>query len=143
MDEQWRPVVGYESTYAVSNIGRIMRTATADNSKAGHILTNLLKRGYYQIALCQGGFSKYHFIHKLVAEAFIGRRPTGKQINHKDGNKLNNSPDNLEWVTCAENHAHRRKVLGENNKGTRNGNAKLTEQQVIDIRRLWDERKYS
>ena len=143
MAEQWLPVVGYEDTYAVSNLGRIMRTASADNSKAGRILHLYNKRGYLQVVLTQNNYQRWYGVHKLVAEAFICPRPPGKQVNHKDGDKLNNTPDNLEWVTCAENHAHRRQVLGMSNKGEHNGRALLTAEHVVEIRQLYDAGNHS
>ena len=139
MDKQWLPIVGYEKTYAVSNLGQIMRTATAKNSKAGRILNLYNKRGYHQVVLTQNGFQKWHAVHKLVAEAFIEPKPPGLQINHKDGYKINNSPGNLEWVTCKENMRHRIDVLHKHTKGERNNHAILTEQQVKEIRALYAE----
>jgi hypothetical protein len=57
--------------------------------------------GYLRIKM-----GKYYLIHHLVANAFIGERPKGLCVNHKDANKLNNRPDNLEYVTIAENIHH-------------------------------------
>jgi hypothetical protein len=72
-------------------------------------------------------------VHHLVAEAFIGARPAGLVTNHIDGDKLNNTPANLEYVTAAENERH----CVENGlkaKGERHGSAKLTAEQVLSIR---------
>ena len=51
-------------------------------------------------------------IHRLVAEAFISNPEDKREVNHKDGNRLNNCADNLEWVTRSENQIHSYKVLG-------------------------------
>lgn len=139
MNIEWRPVIGYEGLYEVSSTGQVKRVAWACNSKPGRILKNQLKRGYHQVGLYLDGALKWHAVHKLVAEAFIEPKPPGLQINHKDGSKTNNSPENLEWVTCKENMRHRIDVLHKHTKGERNNHAKLTERQVKEIRALYAE----
>lgn len=72
--------------------------------------------------------------HQLVAMAFIGPRFAGYEINHKDGNKANNSVANLEWVTPAENKRHAQKNgLVPRHVGIHNGRAKLTDAEVSEI----------
>ena len=62
--------------------------------------------GYGRITLCYEGRRDLVFVHRLVAEAFLVN-PAGKPfVNHKDGNKLNNHVENLEWCTCQENIQH-------------------------------------
>jgi hypothetical protein len=140
MTEEWHPIVGYEATYAVSNLGRVMRTAPEHNARVGHIMHLRSKRGYFQVGLTQHGYVKWHAVHKLVAEAFIGPKPTARhQVNHKDSDKTNNVPDNLEWVTPREHTNHTRSLPGHSGVGSENGRAKLTEQQVLDIRRVYSE----
>ena len=92
-------------------------------------------KGYLQVELKKDGKRKIKFIHRLVAEAFIENPQNKEQVNHKDGNKLNNYASNLEWVTCKENihHAWENKlnkpVVGEKHK-----NHKLTEEAVRYIK---------
>lgn len=70
------------------------------------------KKGYLRVDLYDEKGKRKHFkVHRLVAQAFI-ENPDGKpQVNHKDGNKHNNSVTNLEWVTDAENKDHRKELL--------------------------------
>lgn len=70
------------------------------------------KKGYLRVDLYdENGKRRHYKIHRLVAQAFI-ENPDGKpQVNHKDGNKHNNSVTNLEWVTDAENKDHRKELL--------------------------------
>lgn len=73
------------------------------NKSKGKFLTRSLNAsGYYTVAI----HKKSHLVHRLVAEVVIGKCPEGKQVNHIDGNKLNNIPENLEYVTPAENIRH-------------------------------------
>lgn len=74
-------------------------------------------------------------IHSLVMAAFVGPRPDGHEINHKDGDVANNRLDNLEYVTPAENRRHAETVLGHRER-LHTGNATLTREAVLDMRRL-------
>lgn len=95
MVEEWRPVVGYEGLYEVSNLGRVKRVV--------HMKTCVKKHGYVIVSLFKNGKTKSFSVHRLVAEAFIPN-PDGKpQVNHIDECKTNNCIKNLEWVTAKEN----------------------------------------
>ena len=83
-----------------------------------------------------GRLRKYS-VHILVAKAFIGECPPGWEHNHKDGNKRNARPDNLEFVTKSENIRHAYRVLGKTTQqGSKHGMHKLTETEVVQIRTL-------
>lgn len=72
--------------------------------KKGRVLkTNLSTSGYYCVTLSN---RKKHYIHRIVATTFLGEMPTKLEVNHIDGNKLNNRLENLEWVTRIENIRH-------------------------------------
>lgn len=97
--EIWKDIAGYEGLYQVSNLGRV-------KSRNGILHPNTNTYGYKHITLSKNNIQKTAIIHKLVADAFIPN-PSGKpQINHKDGNKENNTANNLEWVTQGENNRH-------------------------------------
>jgi hypothetical protein len=104
--ETWKPVVGFEDRYRVSNLGRIKGLRPGKKYTGNHILTEYVhSNGYVYICLYD---NRGHTIrlHRVVAEAFIGTRPTGYQVNHKDGDKANNRIENLEYVTASENAIH-------------------------------------
>src|SRR5258708_1836344 len=64
-------------------------------------------RGYAIVAIFDSSGRKvYRTIHSIIAECFVGPRPKGLSINHKDGNRWNNSADNLEYVTPSYNTKH-------------------------------------
>lgn len=139
--EEWRPVVGYEGIYSVSNLGRVRRDYSAkQGNKAGYILQPTLSpQGYFYVTLCDlttvHKSMKKMTCHSLLATAFIGPRPSGHQINHIDGVKTNNKPSNLEYVTHLENgrHAGRSGLLlrGESHKFS-----KVSENEIRTIRLL-------
>ena len=134
--EEWHPIPGYQGIYSASSIGRIRRDLASSNTPAGHILKpNLTRCGYLVIGLCAGGRKTYHTVHSLIALTFIGARPPGHQINHRDGIKLHNQIENLEYVTPKENKAHA-SGMGLSARGERCHKAKLTADDVREVRRL-------
>ncbi len=82
------------------------------------------------------GKKKTRSVHQLVAEAFLGPRPPGREVCHLDGDKTNNSASTLRYDTHKGNHADR-KEHGTNNAGAKNGGAKLSASQVGEMRRLY------
>jgi hypothetical protein len=82
------------------------------NLKTGKILKHFDNtRGYKYVYLWNNAVEKKHYIHRLIAAAFIPNPENKKQINHKDGNPSNNAIENLEWVTNQENNLHAFRVL--------------------------------
>lgn len=102
--ETWKPIPGLDGYYEASNLGRIRRSKPGVNTKVGRIVKlQSNPNGYIQAATCIAGVEKRHWVHILVAAAFIGDCPDGKEVNHKDGNPANNRSCNLEYVTHQEN----------------------------------------
>src|SRR5690554_7339922 len=94
-------VHGYDGLYFVSDCGSVYRGGRRLKQARGKS-----GNGYPQVSLCKQGLRRTCSVHRLVAEAFI-ENPDGKAtVNHKDGNKLNNSVSNLEWATYSENLQH-------------------------------------
>lgn len=101
--EEWRPVVGYEGIYEVSNFGRIKRART------GYLLNpTVTTRGYAIVNLVDAsrGLRKCSHVYNIVSAAFLGPKPLGLCVNHIDGVKTNNVLWNLEYVTYRENSQH-------------------------------------
>lgn len=108
----------YFGGYGVSNEGKVFTYKQGRNRE----VKQHDHKGYQRVFLFIGNQRKTHFVHRLVAEAFIKNKQDKEFVNHKDGNKRNNKVDNLEWCTRAENQKHSRDVLGNTNLGNRNGN---------------------
>lgn len=115
----------YDSLYCVSSDGHIK------NKKRNLMVREYLgKDGYLRVQL----HGKTMLIHRIVATVFIPNQKKALEVNHKDGNKQNNSISNLEWVTRSENLCHAYKMGLKSSKGTRNSRHKLTEKDVEYIR---------
>ena len=102
----WRPVVGYEGFYEVSNAGQVRRVSAAQGTRAGLVLAQTPAKnrgGYMTVGLHRPGFPRKVFrVHRLVAAAFLG--PTeGLLVRHLDGDPTNNCLENLRWGDASEN----------------------------------------
>lgn len=119
--EEWRPIQGYEGIYEISNEGRIKSLLGFNGHKyidRERMLNPYKQKGnenYFRsvITLTKNKQRKSFKVHRLVAKAFIPKEDGRNIINHKDGNPLNNSVNNLEWCTQKENmdHASKNKLL--------------------------------
>lgn len=117
--EIWKPVVGYEDTYQVSDLGRVRRVKAAQGTRVGWVLTPIKgKRGYLSVHLHSERSRRLVRIHRIVAEAFHGVSDL-PLVRHLDGNPENNVPSNLAHGTAQENAndrvAHGRQYLGNQN----------------------------
>ena len=102
--ESHRPVIGYEGVYTIGDQGTVTRIECG--AKRRPIKAYGGSNGYLQVRLWRNGCRRTVRIHRMVAEAFLGPRPTGLTVNHKDGDKINNCVGNLEYVTSGENTRH-------------------------------------
>ena len=123
MEEIWKPVVGWEGRYEVSNLGNVR------NCRTGKLRSfNLTPEGYEWLTLTRyedhKRTQKWYTVHSLVANAFLPNPSGLPEIDHKDGNRVNNKVDNLEWVTRSENQ---RRARSGGSKGPRQPVAQYTE----------------
>lgn len=99
--EIWKPVVGFEGLYEVSNYGNLKGLKRGKNLKSW-----VHRCGYVTCKLHKNGKWKCFSVHRLEAIAFIPNPENKPQVNHKDTNKANNYIDNLEWCNNSENQLH-------------------------------------
>ena len=114
--EFWKDIPGYEGLYQASNTGFIRsvegKVTSSKKFKERHWKSRVLKgRGDNpitgkRVSLWKNGKPKEFLVARLVALTFLGEPPQKFTVNHKDGNRLNNSIDNLEWMSLADNIRH-------------------------------------
>ena len=117
----WKDIAGYEGIYQVNNFGKIKRLEYEMIRSDGSPMvydeyekqTKVLKNGYEYVMLNRNGGQKYVKVSRLVAEAFIPNPKGLREVNHINGDKLDNRVVNLEWMSHADNVRHRFKVLGK------------------------------
>lgn len=129
MEEKWKEISGYPD-YKISSLGRVW----SDKSKIFMKTHNASETDLHQkIKLSNKGVEKTFFIHRLVLLVFKPiENPDNFQVNHIDGNPLNNTLENLEWVTETQNHMHywqevvpQRRSEGKNNLGRKPKNIRV------------------
>ena len=137
MKEKWKDIESFES-YKISNLGKVK------NKNTNNILKPIQNpRGYLSAFLYKGGKVHNLKIHRLVAKAFLPNPNNLPQVNHKDGNKSNNSITNLEWCSASDNikHAFKNGLMSSNCKEKEEHKLhKLTQEEVDYIRKHYKSR---
>jgi hypothetical protein len=132
--EIWKDIAGFEGIYLVSNMGRVKRIMHRKNPTNTIMNTTLNGGGYHHLMLTVNGKGYGKILSILVATAFIPNPENKPQVNHLKG-KDDNRAESLEWNTAKENINHAwRTGLSKPANGTLNGNAVLTEKDVLEIR---------
>jgi hypothetical protein len=110
--ERWKPVVGFEGLYEVSDMGRVRSVArVVPHKTSGHLTiperiligSRRAQMKYPMVNLWAGNKQHAKYVHALVLEAFVGPRPQKHDVCHFDGSKDNNRLSNLRWGTRKEN----------------------------------------
>lgn len=131
--EVWKPVVGFESYYSVSNLGRVRRELAAPGARVGRVLKHVFPApGYAAVNLSRNGVVTTIHVHILVALAFYGPCPEGKEVNHENGDKRDPRADNLTYTTHQGNAEHAVRT-GLIRTGERHHLARLSNAAVLHI----------
>jgi hypothetical protein len=140
----WKPILGFEGYYEISNNGLVKRAKGKTIYKDGRIAffsetilkPSINKKGYLSVYLSKNSKKHTLTIHRIVAIAFIENINNKPQVNHIDGDKKNNSVSNLEWCTNEENRVHAVKN-GLTPRGIKHFSAKINDNDVINIRQMF------
>lgn len=112
--EIWKDIKDYEGLYQISNLGNVKSLQREKNNNGGKQLLEekllnpvITRLGYCRVGLHnKNGIKKVHLVHRLVAQTFIEKPSHLYEVNHIDGNKLNNHYTNLEWCDRGYNIQH-------------------------------------
>jgi hypothetical protein len=140
--EIWKDVEGYEGLYQVSSEGRVKSLEKKSWNGTGWFMRKEMilkpvfnsKIKYETVGLSIEGIRTGFYIHRLVAKHFISNPYNKSDVNHKNGDKHNNSVKNLEWVTPQENIEHSINVLGNTQFGELNNQSILSASDIVKIR---------
>ena len=142
--EEFIDIQGYEGQYQIGTRGTVISLEREKSGKGNStyhmpqraLTTQTNKSGYVSLKLIDMyGVAKKIDVHRLVALNWIDNPLDKPQVNHIDGNKSNNSIENLEWNTAAENMAHA-SMMGLMVRGEKHWKTSLTKKQVTDIKRI-------
>ena len=143
LTEVWKDIPDFEGSYQVSNMGRVRsvdRLVTYKDGRKCKFKGKVRKlqvdksTGYEHVGLCSDDGQNTKKVHRLVLETFKPHvNMNDLQVNHMDGDKLNNHLTNLEWVTSRDNILHAHDTGLVNIVGERNHNAKLSNADVLEI----------
>lgn len=125
-------IKGYKYLYSINRKGEIY---SYHSNKLMKLMKD--KDGYLKVNLSKNGKSRKYIVHRLVAQTFLENPNKFPQVNHKNGIKDDNRVENLEWCTVSSNHKHAFKIGLKNHKGSKHPNSKLTEKEVLNIRRYY------
>ncbi len=123
---EWRDIAGYDGEYQVDESGNVHRKTLTYRNRYNEKVTHKTIASGYRAVWLGGRGGKNHYVHRLMAFAFIGSPPgDGYQVAHWDGDKTNNHVSNLRWATSSENNRDQRRL---------DAHPKLTQKQVDEIR---------
>lgn len=110
MKEIWKDIPEYEGKYRISNLGNVKSINYHNTKKECTLSPAKDAKGYLRCSLSKNNILKTFKVHRLVAQSFIPNPLELPQVNHIDGNKLNNAVNNLEWCDNSMNQIHAYKV---------------------------------
>lgn len=132
--EIWKPVNGYEGLYEVSNSGKVRSLRFRNiEGRAGILREITLPSGYKYVNLHKDGVAKHHYLHRLVATAFIPNPNGLPEVNHRNENPGDNTLNNLEWCSSQynKNYGNRAIKMAETKKDRFTGENAVRRSPVV------------
>ena len=145
MEEIWKDIPGYENFYQASNLGKIrskdryiyLPQNKSEILKKGRILkTNKVAFDYLQVTLYKDKKRRSLYVSNLVMLTFVGPKPKGYEVNHKNENKNDNSLENLEYITSKENNNYgtrKSRMISKNTNGKKSQPVKATSLKTGEV----------
>ncbi len=128
----WIDIPNYEGIYQISIDGKVKRIG------GGILSDNSSTNKYKKVNLWKDNKRKSIYIHRVLAELFLTKKEGQTEVNHKDGNKMNNSIENLEWCTQSENSKHSYKN-NLSKSGESSPVAKLKNYDILFMRAMFND----
>lgn len=142
MSDFWKDVAGYDGLYQVSRNGDVRSFIKWNGTDERMLKRYKSVRGYLVVNLYKRRVRKQTYIHQLVLKTFVGPRPDGMESRHLNDDRLDNRLENLCWGTQSENMLDRTRngiANSGDHKGVKNQMSKLTNDDVLEIRRFLTE----
>lgn len=130
--EEWKPVVGFDGLYQVSNLGRVKSLNYNKTGEERLMTPSVYSNGYLRVKLAKNKVRKLYLVHRLVAMAFIPNPYNLPCINHKDENPSNNCVENLEWCTQQYNLTYGTRIEKVTKKTRNDKRSKQIAQYSLD-----------
>lgn len=142
--ETWRPAIGFEGVYEVSDQGRVRRIAFGMGTRGfGAPLKQWpTADGHLWVRLASSSRKRQVYVHRLVMAAFVGPLPDGHVVHHRNADPANNHVSNLEYVTPMQNSRYAVE-MGRSSRGESHPAAQLSANDVLDIRARFPSEKAS
>lgn len=144
MKEIWKSIEGYEGRYEISSKGRVKSLPKNGRNKALIMKPNISGKQKYRTGYCRIGLTSEDgietriLVHRLVAKAFIPNPENKPQVNHLNGNGVDNRVENLQWVDNTRNCLHAFETKLNKHQGENHENARFTTREVAFIRFLFE-----
>lgn len=130
-DVEWFPILGFENIYKINRLGQVLSV------KTGKILKSYMSTGYKKVDLYNNYFRRKVHLHRLLAETFLPNLDRLPTVNHKNGDRLDNSLDNLEWCSFVNQELHKNKYVNPRKRGVHRDHNRWTARITVNSKVIY------